>query len=90
MTEDEVDSEVGRALRDYSENERRIACLQRRLGTFSNALGNFVGNPLHEESWETIKKASADPRSDVAALRECLAEHARFREFFRKHGLTVP
>ena len=90
MTRIEVNAEVGPAIRENSENERRIACLQRRLFTFSNTLGIVVGNPCHAESLETIQQAPADPRTDVAALLECLTERARFLEFFKKHGLTVP
>ena len=91
MTSNEVDQEIGRAVREYSENEKRIACLKRRLQRFSTALSTAL-EPAYRilgEGAPDIEEAP-DPRADYAALRECLQTQEQLREVFRKHGVSLP
>ena len=89
MTSEDQDSEVGKAVREYTDNEKRIACLERRLGAFARAITDFNDNPVHEESWKMLQEAP-DPRSDVTALRKCLEARANSNAFFKKSGLQLP
>ncbi len=89
MTSDDMHLEVGKAVFENEENEKKIACLERRIMIFTQAIQTIKDNPHHEESAEIIKKAS-DPREDFQKLETCLEKRGQLSKFFLAYGLKRP
>ncbi len=94
MTKDDMEREVGRTVREYSDNEKAIACLERRLLRFANALKQFIEEVKTEDFddigdlLDVISEAS-DPREDFQELQRRYSKRGDFREFFNRHGLSL-
>ena len=69
MTKEDVERDIGRAYIEHRELEKKIACLRLRLRTVGRACTTLADNALHDDSEETIVKAT-DPREDFAELKK--------------------
>ena len=90
MTKDDQDGEIAKAVRDYSQNKSRIACLERRLGKFSETLRGVVGadGPVPGKLKE-LAEFPNDPRRDAQDLQKVLDDQVELQHFFREHNLAI-
>jgi len=94
MTDEEHNAEIAKAVREYSENKARIACLERRLGEFSRLIQSFVNNPDLSDSrlgnhLDGMRGFQADPRQDAGDLKQLHDKQAQLRKFFDAHNLSI-
>ena len=94
MTDDEHNEEIAKAVRAYSVNKPRIACLERRLGDFARRIQSFVDNPDLSSSYvvdylDEIRDFPSDPREDAADLKGLRDEQARLKDLFQAHNLEI-
>ena len=94
MTDDEHNAEIAKAVRAYSSNKPRIACLERRLGEFAQLVQSFVNNRDLSSSYllnylDDMRDFPSDPRKDAGDLKGLRDEQARLKDLFQAHNLTI-
>ncbi len=90
MTEDDHNHEIGKAVRKYSENKGRAACLERRLCEFRKLLQRFdTEGPQAAMVRDEIAEWPHDPCQDVRDLNVVLRDQADLKDFFVEHNLDV-
>ena len=89
MTNDDIDMEVGNAVKEYSSNKARIACLQRKLEKFLDSLQMFLNNTSNNQLCSNLKDHPSDPRKDVEELHRWLEKQEKLRKFFKAQSLDV-
>ena len=89
MNEAERDTELLRVIREHSENEKHIACLESRLERIGVALTTMS---LEHRGTITAARASvgdANVADDLAAMDRALANRERCRTFLFHHGISL-
>jgi len=90
MTKDEENVEVARAVREYSGNKGRIACLDRRLSRLMQPLRRSLDNPSpRPEGLDEIANSESDPRQDACDLLKLLERQDSLKKFFHAQGLSI-
>ena len=89
MTDNDIDMEVGNAVKEYSSNKARIACLQRKLEKFMDSLQAFLNNTSNNHLCSELKDHSSDPRKDAEELHRWLEKQEKLRKFFKDQNLDI-
>ena len=71
MTRDEMDAEIGRALRERQELTAKAECLRHLLRTYGRAYAALADSPFEEKNREIADRA-VDLRSHWDDLKETL------------------
>ena len=92
MTKDDIDRMVGRTVRDHSDNERAIICIERQLRTFADAIKQYVEeiSPGDFDDIPSLVKEAPDPREQFQELLRRYSKRGEFREFLDRHGIRLP
>ena len=94
MTDDEHDTEIAKAAREYSENKKKIACLERRVCDFAS-LGHSFSNNMKlsssglDQYLEGMGGFDSDPRKNAADLLKLRQEQADLQKLFKAHNLDI-
>jgi len=92
MTEADVDREVGLTVREYSDNEKAISCLEKHLIRFANALKQYIEDDAKVEIDDvpTTIAAAPDPREEFQELLRRYEKRGECLRFLERQGLHLP
>ena len=89
MTKDEQGNDIAAAVREYSDNKGRIACLGRRLQVWSDALEALRNEPENQANQDAALALERDPREDVKNFLRLREKQDELRNLFRDLNLDI-
>ena len=90
MTETEQDQEIGRTIREYSDNERLIACLTSKLERIADAIPAFLKNVDHEKARGTLVTHRGKHGDNRNGLRKSRSQTSFASRQFEERGSWHP
>ena len=89
MTGNEQDKELASAIREYSDNKGKLACLRHRFEAAHSVLDAFLKNPDNAKAQNDTSLLKGDLELDARNFVTLRRKQDRLRELFRAHNLDI-